>query len=119
MNVELKGIITDIFPVGVVGANGFKKRVFWLKQDDTEKYPQHWQIELHQASITLLDKIIPGDKVTCSINIRGRYYKNNHKAGVINTLQCWKIIKEEAVNEVPSNIPPSPIQSEFVDDLPF
>lgn len=120
MTVELQGTVTDIFPVETIGAKGFQKKVFWLKQEDTEQYPQHWQLELHKNSISLLDKIQPGDKITCSVNIRGRYYKNHEKAGVINTLQCWKIIKDpsQPAQQTHSAAPPEPV-NQYTDDLPF
>ncbi|WP_212005766.1 DUF3127 domain-containing protein [Chitinophaga sp. HK235] len=91
--ITLTGTITDIFPAEVYG--NFEKRVLWLKEN-TENYPQHYSIEFTQGKGNELDSYNPGDVVEIGINLRGRHYEKNGKAGVINSLQGWRIKKLSA-----------------------
>lgn len=88
MNVILTGKVTDIFPSEIFG--NFEKRVAWILEMDVQ-YPNHYSIEFHQGDANLLDSIVPGDVVKCSVDVRGRRFEKNGKAGVINTLKCWRI----------------------------
>lgn len=125
MEIILTGIITDIFPTETVGSNNFQKKVFFLKEEG-DKYPNHWQLELQQTSVTLLDNYKPEDKVSCSININGRLWEKDGKRMCFNTLRCWKIVGDGSAqqpkrgDENPNN--QAPVQQDFSnasDDLPF
>ena len=73
MTTKLVGILTDIFATEQVTQN-FRKRVFWLKQPDTERYPQHWEIELHQDDVGRLDQYRMNDRLEVEVEIRGKLY---------------------------------------------
>jgi hypothetical protein len=91
MNAKLLGILTDVFPVETTA--NFSKKVFWLKQPDTERYPQHWEIELHTADIERLKGIKVGDSLEVEVEIRGRKFKRRQGGGegIFTTLKCTGI----------------------------
>lgn len=82
MNAKLVGLITDIFPTESPNPN-FVKRVFWVKQPDTERYPQHWEIELHNEDVKRVEGFHIGDRVEVEVEIRGRKWTNPHRKEVI------------------------------------
>lgn len=88
MTTKLRGILTDVFPVETTP--NFSKKVFWLKQPDTERYPQHWEIELHGQDIDRLKGVKVGDVLECEVEIRGRKFKrrNGSGDGIFTTLKC-------------------------------
>lgn len=88
MNILIQGVITDIFPAETYG--NFTKRVAWVQEVDVQ-YPNTYALEFQQGDGTLLDYHVPGDVVKCSVDVRGRKWEKNGKAGCINTLKCWKI----------------------------
>ena len=89
--VEGKAIVvgeTETF-----GSNGFRKRTLVVETED--QYPQQVPIDFIQDNVDKLDSINEGDKVSVSINIRGR--ENNGK--YYSSLNGWKIVKESPTNE--------------------
>lgn len=91
MITKLTGILTDVFPVE--STEKFSKKVFWLKQPDTERYPQHWELELHTADIDRLKGIKLGDRLECEVEIRGRKFKRRAGGeGIFTTLKCTGIL---------------------------
>lgn len=100
---KLQGILTDVFPVE--NFSNFSKKVFWLRQPDTERNPQHWAIELHTHDIDRLKGIKIGDRLECEIDIQGRKYKKKNSAylgeeAVAVSLKCVGIRVMEKL-EVP------------------
>jgi hypothetical protein len=90
MTTKLQGILTDVFPVETTP--NFSKKVFWIKQPDTERYPQHWELELHTADIDRLKGIKTGDVLECEVEIRGRKFKRRAGGeGIFVTLKCTGI----------------------------
>lgn len=101
MKATLTGIITDIFPSEVY--NSFEKRVFWLKQPDTEQYPQHWAIELWgEEDGKRLNSFAVGDQVIAKVDIRGRKWSKNGRSGCMVSLKCWSLEKVGAQKPPPS-----------------
>jgi len=91
MTSKLTGILTDVFPVETTPK--FSKKVFWLKQPDTERYPQHWELELHTPDIERLKGIKVGDVLECEVEIRGRKFKRRAGGeGIFVTLKCTGIL---------------------------
>jgi hypothetical protein len=88
--IVLTGVITDIFPAEIYG--GFEKRVVWVKQ--TDRYPEHWALEMWQGDGNVLDKFKIGQEVICVVDIKGRQNNKSGKSFVINTLRCTKIDKK-------------------------
>ena len=99
--IKLTGILTDVFPVENFA--NFSKRAFWLKQPDTEQYPQHWELELHTRDIDRLKGIFSGSLIECEVAIRGRQYdkRGGGGKGVINNLQCIGITVVKAMERRP------------------
>jgi hypothetical protein len=72
----------------------FAKREFVIKTDGD--YPQEIQLQLSQDKCSLIDNIKLGTEIDCSINLRGRSWKNPTKniTQYFVTLDVWKIDKD-------------------------
>lgn len=112
--ISLKGVIKRILPTQQV-SDKFKKREIWLRENG--EHPQTFCIEFHQDTCSALDNFSDGDSVQCFINLRGRHWSKNGKEGVMNTIQCWKIVKEG--QSVPQRNQEPTKAEEPSDDLPF
>lgn len=88
MNIKITGKITDIFPSETFG--NFEKRVAWVVEEGMQ-YPNHYPLEFQQGFANELDHYVPGDQVVCDVDVRGRKWEKNGKAGCMATLKCWKI----------------------------
>ena len=101
----------------------FSKRTFVVETSD--QYPQQVEFQLTQDKCDYLDQYKLGEKVSVSINIRGRAWTN--PAGEVkyfNTLEAWKLerldgngesIQDKArVDQMKAHAP-----NEEKDDLPF
>lgn len=86
--IKLTGVVTDVFPIE--NFSNFSKRAFWVKEPDTERYPQHWELELHGQDADRLKGVAIGDQVVCEVEIRGRKYnkRNGGGEGIMNSLKC-------------------------------
>jgi len=112
--VILTGRISAIFAAEIFGS--FEKRKFWLEETEG-KYPQTWELEVHQGTCNLMDNYHKGQMVSCHVDVRGRFWEKGGKSGVMNTLKCWKIESPNQQHPA-SNTQPADI-TEPVDDLPF
>lgn len=108
-NAFLTGIVTDIFAVET--RPNFSKRVFWLKEPDRERHPQHWELELHQQDIERLKGIQIGDTIKCEVEVRGVKWKK--RDGTEKLFNALKVVGIELLDQLVSQNPP-PQQ-----DLPF
>jgi hypothetical protein len=85
--IKLTGFLTDVFPVETFP--NFAKKVFWLKEPDTERYPNHWELELHQNEVTRINEFQIGDRLECEVEIRGRQFTNRRQEKSIDvSLKC-------------------------------
>jgi len=111
-NIKVKGE-TQTF-----GSNGFRKRELVVTTED-DKYPQDIMLELHQDKVDLLDTHNVGDKVTVSINLRGKMWTNDKgEDKYFNSLVGWRIEKAEATaNSFETTS--APITSDNDSGLPF
>jgi hypothetical protein len=92
MIAKLMGILTDIFPIETYPSTSFVKRVFWIKQPDTERYPQQWEIQLHNSDVTQIERFKIGDTLEVEVEIRGKKWeKYPNKQGVAMSLKCLGI----------------------------
>lgn len=118
--MEITGSIKLINPAQEITAT-FKKRELVITTE--EQYPQHIMVEFIQDKTSLLDSYNVGDKVTVSINLRGREWTSpKGEVKYFNTIQGWRIEKAgtqagaAAATPVPE-MPPLPEDDD--DDLPF
>jgi hypothetical protein len=88
MNVIITGKVLDVFPVETYGK--FSKRVVWVEEQNVQ-YPNTYSIEFSGRNISLVDNLVPGDMVTCQVDLRGRAYEKDGKKGCINSLSCWRV----------------------------
>lgn len=124
MTSKLTGILTDVFPVETTPK--FSKKVFWLKQPDTERYPQHWELELHTPDIDRLKGIKVGDRLECEVEIRGRKFKRRAQGlqDEKHISLTWADAQTEEDRQRPDvNLPMAQIQAnafaELYDRLPL
>lgn len=122
--VKLTGILTDIFPPET--RPSFSKQVFWLKEPDTERYPQHWEIELHNEDIRRMTFEI-GDVLEVEVEIRGRRWEKGGRVNIFTSLKCVGLRRTVAIGKVtgytpmkPADRDPDPGAHDVRDDeLPF
>lgn len=88
----LKLEVVRVLETTVSGANEFKSRSLHGKTD--EQYPQILEIQFNQGNVSLLDGLVPGQKVKIDYNLKGREWTNPEgKISVFNSLIGWKIEK--------------------------
>ncbi len=136
--IVLSGYITDIFQTEFV-TEKFKKRLFWLKETDEVKRPNHWQIELNHTHCDDIDNYQVGDHVSCACDVTGSQYIKNGKTMMFVNLKCLNIeyyggkpakegvIKAKAprheVDKASGTQPYNQIDEinnpDYIDDLPF
>ena len=112
--MELTGTVYQVGETEVV-SDKFSKRELVIKTEDNPTYPQYVSIQATQAKCVMFDGLSVGQKVHCSINIRGREWTSPQ--GVVkffNTIECWKLIADNdgTVAQQQNNVAP-------VDNLPF
>jgi hypothetical protein len=109
--MEVKGTIRVINATKVVSEK-FSSREFVVETE--EQYPQLISMQVTNAKCPLLDGYAVGDKVTASINLRGRKWTNKEGVDVyFNTIECWKINKDGATAPAPAPA------NDNKEDLPF
>lgn len=94
MSTKLIGILTDIFPVET--RPNFSKKVFWLKEFNSERFPQHWEIELHGNDLERLKGFEIGDILEAEVEVRGKkWQKNSHpvEQKIFLSLKCVGLCK--------------------------
>ena len=98
--MELTGKIKVINETQTFGEKKFRKRELIITTN--EQYPQTVLIEFVQDKCDLLNAYKVGQDVKVSINIRGREWVNPEgETKYFNSIQGWRIAKEEAKAEVP------------------
>jgi single-stranded DNA-binding protein len=127
--MEVIGRVKMIDTTKEVGSAGFKKRDIVVTTD--EQYPQQILVQFVQDKCDLLNNYVVGDNVKIDINLRGREWTNPQGEAVyFNTIQGWRIGKEQAENAgTQPQQPPMPTAAPFApasdfkeedhDDLPF
>lgn len=103
--IKLIGILTDVFPVETTPT--FSKKVFWIKQPATERYPNHWALELHQGETGRLKGFEIGDVLECEVEIRGKKWrKNNGEEVILTSLKCVGIELKKKIDVEPGKFIP-------------
>ena len=73
-------------------SDSFTKRELVVTTD--EQYPQHILINFVQDKCDLIDKLVTGDNVKVSINLRGREWVNPQgESKYFNDIQGWRVEK--------------------------
>ena len=128
--MELTGSIEKIGDIQEISSS-FRKREMVLRTE--EQYPQPIMIEFTQDKTSLPEQFKVGDKVTVSINIRGREWTSPQgQVKYFVSIQGWRIQADApapaaAASSAPTSAPPSfetPDNVDFSldpkdDDLPF
>jgi hypothetical protein len=90
-SIVVKGAVVRVLETKVSGANDFKSRVVHVKTEG--EHPQTMEIQFNQGNVSLLDGLVPEQKVNITINLKGREYIKEGKPLVFNSLLGWKIEK--------------------------
>lgn len=122
--MELTGTVKKVFDEQQI-TSSFKKREMVLSTE--EQYPQSILVEFTQDKTGLLDPINEGDRVTVSINIRGREWQSpKGEVKYFVSIQGWKIQADQPAGGGAGDEPPMDSYSaadfpadEQEDDLPF
>lgn len=118
--MEIKGIVKQVGKTQQI-TEKFSKRELVLKTEYESQYPQYVLIQFSNAKVNLLDNIFPGEIVTVHINLRGKEVNNGNGIRYYNTLDGWRIVKNDEPTRAP--IPQIPIATDFSSedsqDLPF
>jgi hypothetical protein len=92
---EVKGKLIVKMETKEYGSNGFRKREFVIKTEDSQ-YPQEIIIELIQDKCDLLDKFNLEDNLNISYNLNGRSWVNPQgETKYFNSIQGWRIDKAQ------------------------
>lgn len=86
-SIKMRGILTDKFPQKQV-SDRLITRAFWIKEPDTERYPQHWELELHNDECRRIDEFKEGDQLEAEVELRGRKYDKGNRVTIFNSLKC-------------------------------
>lgn len=87
--MQVKGKLYAIKETQVISEK-FKKKEFIIETED--QYPQFILIQLTQDRVDLINMFEVGDKVTVSINLRGRAWENPQgETKYFNTVEAWRI----------------------------
>ena len=111
--MQVKGKLYAIKETQVISEK-FKKKEFIVETED--QYPQFILIQLTQDRVDLINMFEVGDKVTVSINLRGRAWENPQgETKYFNTVEAWRIEGQSSENSTSAKQAPA----EEAGDLPF
>jgi len=126
--IIVSGTVRYISPDIQVSAS-FKKRELVVTTE--EQYPQHILINFVQDKTEYLDRILVGNKVSVSVNLRGREWldpKTNTNR-YFNDIQGWKVSQDMTEPQAqaptlapvkePAYVPNQEFTDDEEDDLPF
>ena len=99
--MEITGTVKKILDMQQVSPT-FRKREIVVQTD--EQYPQPILIEFTQDRSDLLNRVQEGQKVTVSINIRGREWTGREgETRYYVSIQGWRIQNAETQNTPPAS----------------
>lgn len=113
-------IVGKLIKVGEIQniSDKFQKREFVVETD--EKYPQKIQLELQGANCDIVDSYKIGQKIECSISLRGRLWTNPEGVDkYFNTIVCWLIQPKKEDSEQGTSATTEFIVDSTQSDLPF
>lgn len=90
MNIELKGVVTQISLKEVINEKLEKKKIVLEHTEAAGEryYTNHYPIEFINKNMALLDSVIVGDEITALCNLKGKITSTEK---VFLTIDCWKI----------------------------
>jgi single-strand DNA-binding protein len=90
-SILVTGAVVRVLETKVSGPNDFKSRAVHVKTDG--QYPQTMEVQFNQGNVSLLDGLLPAQKVNITMNLKGREYIKEGNPIVFNSLIGWKIEK--------------------------
>lgn len=84
--IKLIGLLTKVFPIEL--SPKFTKKLFWITEPGTERYPNHWELELHQQDTGRLQGIEIGDRLECECEVKGRKWQVRGEDKIFLALKC-------------------------------
>lgn len=89
--MEITGTVKRVKETETFGSNGFESRNLHLTTE--EQYAQTLEIKFTQGRVSLLDGLVPGQKVKIAINLKGREHEKDGNTNVYNSIEGWKLEK--------------------------
>lgn len=124
MKYEFIGTVTEIFPTQTIGAKGFQKREFRVKEKSDSQWPNIVPFILTKDKCSLADSLTEGAEVKVHFNLSGRIWdkQDGSPTRCFCENQCWKVdILQQGRPNVPAVAEPSDEEFEDGDptDMPF
>ena len=93
MKYEFIGTVTDVFPTQTIGAKGFLKREFRVKEKSDSQWPNIVPFVLTKDKCSLADSLSEGAEVKVHFSLSGRLWSkdDNSPTRCFCENQCWKI----------------------------
>lgn len=104
--IKLIGLLTKVFPIEL--SPKFTKKLFWITEPGTERYPNHWELELHQQDTGRLQGIEIGDRLECECEVRGRKWAVKGEDRIFTSLKCVGIKMLQHLETVPGKYKAKP-----------
>lgn len=112
---EFTGTVTEIFPTQTIGAKGFQKREFRVREKSDSQWPNIVPFILTKDKCSLADSLSEGAEVKVHFNLSGRIWdkQDGSPTRCFCENQCWKVdILQQGKPNVPSVAEPDD------DDIP-
>lgn len=104
-NAFLTGQLHTVFPIDNSNPK-YSKQLFWLKEPDTERYPNIWELQLTGEDMKRIKQVGIGDTIECEVQVRGRkFIKKDRSEAVFTYNHCVGIRIVEKL-QVTSNYKP-------------
>lgn len=96
----------------------FSKREFIVETQ--EEYKQYLTLQVIKDKCDVLNNYKKGDEIEVSLNLKGRLWTNKEGVEVaFNTLECWRITKNEGSTETKKEETVNNSDDSFGDPMPF
>ena len=112
---EFVGTVTEVFPTQTIGAKGFQKREFRVREKSDSQWPNIVPFILTKDKCSLADSLSEGAEVKVHFNLSGRIWdkQDGSPTRCFCENQCWKVdILQQGKPNVPSVAEPDD------DDIP-
>jgi len=122
MSLVLEGTVKEIGDLIEKGT--FSKKEILLTIDESSQWPQDIPIDVINKSVSILDSVGVGDKISIDINLRGNEYNGRHYPSIngwrLNVVtKGTGIPAQDTVQDAVAADGPIPPEDDSDDGLPF
>jgi hypothetical protein len=120
-NYEMVGTVTEVLPTQKIGAKGFQKREFRIKQKSEGSWPNFVPFVLTKDNCDIGDKLQEGAEVNVHFKINGRIWDKGDGSPTrcFCDNECWKV---DILSKGKPSMPPPAEPDEFAgieEEIPF